>query len=99
MLTEEVTTVLSCSLWSTVTTYSGILSLDGQEVFMTLASCRILASMTKGTTKHNCSQIIIKERIGDQDVPIVILGDPAYPLLPWLLRAYPENTNTPPKGV
>ncbi|XP_068719211.1 uncharacterized protein [Montipora capricornis] len=37
----------------------------------------------------------IRERIGDQDIPIVILGDPTYPLLPWLLKAYPENPNTP----
>lgn len=37
----------------------------------------------------------IRERIGDQDVPIVIIGDPAYPLLPWRLKIYPENTSIP----
>ncbi|CAH3046001.1 unnamed protein product, partial [Porites lobata] len=37
----------------------------------------------------------IRESIGGQVVSIVILGDPAYPLLPWLLKAYPENVNTP----
>ena len=36
-----------------------------------------------------------RERIGGQDVPIIILGDPAYPLLPWLLKPYLENINTP----
>ena len=37
----------------------------------------------------------IRESIGGQVVSIVVLGDPAYPLLPWLLKAYPENVNTP----
>lgn len=30
-------------------------------------------------------------RIANEDVPIVILGDPAYPLLPWLMKAFPDN--------
>ena len=25
------------------------------------------------------------------DVPLCILGDPAYPILQWLMKAYPEN--------
>lgn len=36
----------------------------------------------------------VKESIGGQVVSIVIRGDPAYPLLPWLLKAYPENVST-----
>ena len=27
------------------------------------------------------------------DVPLCILGDPAYPSLPWLIKAYPEHDN------
>ncbi len=29
--------------------------------------------------------------LGGTDVPLVILGDPAYPLLPWLMKAFIDN--------
>ena len=31
------------------------------------------------------------EHLGGKDVPLVILGNPAYPLLPWLIKAFTDN--------
>ena len=38
---------------------------------------------------------IFRKTILDCNIKPVILGDPAYPLLNWLMKAYPENLNTP----
>ena len=31
------------------------------------------------------------KQIEGVDIPLLILGDPAYPLLPWLMKGFPEN--------
>ena len=33
----------------------------------------------------------VQESIASREVPLVILGDPAYPLLTWLMKAFPNN--------
>ena len=35
--------------------------------------------------------------INEVEVPLIILGDPAYPLLPWLMKPYIENSCTTTK--
>ena len=32
-----------------------------------------------------------KETINGKEVPLLVLGDPAYPLLSWLMKAFPNN--------
>ena len=33
------------------------------------------------------------EQIAGRTIPLILLGDPAYPLLPWLMKAFPDNGN------
>ena len=35
------------------------------------------------------------KQIRDQDISPFLIGDPAYPLLSWLMKPYPENSSTP----
>ncbi|XP_063960432.1 uncharacterized protein LOC135153069 [Lytechinus pictus] len=41
--------------------------------------------------KYMFTDIMMTRNINGQDVPLMILGDPAYPLLPWLMKGFADN--------
>lgn len=49
---------------------------------------------TLGCSSQPCPKDLKKVIIGKEIYPM-ILGDPAHPLLSWLIKGYPENINTP----
>ena len=53
---------------------------------------RVFANSSLYQRGQNCNLLPDwKKPIAGKDIPLVILGDPAYPLLPWLMKAYPNN--------
>ncbi|MGH0138958.1 UNVERIFIED_CONTAM: hypothetical protein FKN15_036812 [Acipenser sinensis] len=41
----------------------------------------------------------VMQHIGDQAVPLYVVGDAVYPLLPWLMKAYPSGRLTPAEEI
>ena len=48
----------------------------------------------KGNNNTLFPQNVVEEISGQKMNPVII-GDAAYPLLPWLMKPYPENSTTP----
>ena len=58
---------------------------------------RVLANSTLykyGNEKKLFPRNLTKQ-IGDEHISPYLIGDAAYPLLPWLMKPYPENRTTP----
>ena len=62
--------------------------LDGQVVYMMHMFFKFQL-VQKGAEQFLL--LDFKQKVAGNDTPLVILGDPAYPLLQWLMKAFPNN--------
>ena len=56
-----------------------------------MPECLLIQRYTGRDRMVSCCLTGQSPLIGDKDVPLVILGDPPYPLLSWLMKAFPDN--------
>ena len=76
--------------WSTTLDDLRKCTLGGQEEHRMLVfiNSSLYKRGLKGTLFSNW-----KETISGKEIPLLVLGDPAYPLLSWLMKAFPDNSS------
>ena len=91
MSTAKANIALSCKLLLIVIIYL-VVGWPGS-----VHDARVLSnsSIFEKANSNKLFQGIPSRLIGDQNIHPLIIGDPGYPLLSWLMKPYPENANTP----